>query len=302
MNNLRFDVNKTYKISNKLLKVDCKGNKCYAIKKTDYLVNEKYKLLYNQGVNNILYPIRQDTNSYVIKENGDYFLYLDYLKKDSLSEEYLADRMLQELSKIHEATKYKKVLNTKKTKLKMEEIYEYLLYKFDLIESFVRSVENKQFNENSIIILKNYRYILDTKKIMARLQKKIIIDIKNNKSVYFSFIHNNPKNSHLIINNSSSYLISFEKSKLGIPALDIVKFYLFNESLNIDIKEMIINYFNNYEDEFYLNYFYFFVMLYYIKGIVVINNGYITSQSFAFASDKLKQFINRFGLDETSKN
>ena len=28
-------------------------------------------------------------------------------------------------------------------------------------------------------------------------------------------------------------LISFEKSKLGIPSLDIVKFYLFNESLNM---------------------------------------------------------------------
>ena len=51
MNNLRFDVNKTYKISNKLLKVECKGNKCYAIKKTDYSVNEKYKLLYNDLIN-----------------------------------------------------------------------------------------------------------------------------------------------------------------------------------------------------------------------------------------------------------
>ena len=133
---------------------------------------------------------------------------------------------------------------------------------------------------------------------MAKINKKLIVDVKNNKSVYYSFIHNNPKKSHLLVSNGNSYLISLEKSKMGIPSLDIVKFYLENESLNIDIKELIIDYFSKYDDDFYINYFYFFVMLYYIKGIVIINNDYITSQSIVFATKKLSLFIERFSLND----
>lgn len=306
INDIRKNIRSSYNInvekyipfSNKSGKILCSCNSCYFVKKTGLYTDVKYKLLYNQGIRNVLYPKKNINNKFVDINGDQLYIVSDYFIKDVLSDEYIASHLLEELKILHEETKYKKVLSPKYSRYKMEQIYEYLLYKFNLLESFVRTVENSEYTENSILILKNYHYIMDTKKIMAKINKKLIVDVKNNKSVYYSFIHNNPKKSHLLVSNGNSYLISLEKSKMGIPSLDIVKFYLENESLNIDIKELIIDYFSKYDDDFYINYFYFFVMLYYIKGIVIINNDYITSQSIVFATKKLSLFIERFSLND----
>ena len=300
INDENFNINRYLLISNKSAKINCVNGKCFFIKGTDYYTDEKYKLLYNEGVNNILYPKVNEKGNFVNKKriNNEELLYYisDYYKDDVMSIEYKAKHLIDELTNLHLHTRFKKELTKEKSRKKLEDIYQYLQYKFNLLESFVRSVECSPFDENSILILKNYHYLLDCKNIMAKLNKKIIYDVKNNKSIYHSFIHNNPKIDHLIVNNGKCYLISLEKSKIGIPSLDIVKYYMECESYNIDIKLIILNYFENYDDEFYLNYFYFFVLLFYIKGIIIYNNNYITSQSFVYGALKIKKFIEKFEL------
>ncbi len=285
-----------YKISSKSAKIKCHGGNCFFVKETELYTDEKYDLLANQGVPNILYPRKNKDNRYVNNEKNNLYIVSDYIKQINISNEYRAKYLFEELVSLHLTTRYKKVLSTSQSRKKMEELYEYLQYKFNTLESFIRSVECQPFDENSIVVLKNYQYILDCKKIMAKYNKKLVFDIKNSKSVYYSFVHNNPKIYHILMSNEGNYLISLEKSKMGIPILDIVKFYLFNENLNIDIKQIITNYLDSYEDEFYYNYFYFFVMVYYIKGIIVLDKEYVTSQSFVFAANKLKKFKDLFEL------
>ena len=41
-----------------------------------------------------------------------------------------------------------------------------------------------------------------------------------------------------------------------------------------------------------------FVFLYYIKGIVIIDKDYVSSQSFLYATNSIKKFIETFDLEE----
>lgn len=299
------NINETYKlkfnnygkITSKTYKLLCEEGRCYILKQTSLYTNEKYKFLRNLGIDNVIFPIQNEYGEYVTEQNDKMFYLMDYYPSSSTIDEIKAMQMNNQLSKLHFNTYYKKQLSTKQSRKKMEDVYEYLQYKFNVLEVFIRSIEARPFDEYSITILKNYHYILDSKKIISKLQKKLITDIKEKRSVNYAFIHNNPKLNHLINYSGKQYLISFEHSKVGIPSLDIVKFYLETEDLNIDKKEIINNYFSNYSDDFYFDYFCFFVLLYYIKGIVIIDKDYVSSQSFLYASSSIKKFLDTFELN-----
>lgn len=292
------NLNDYQKITSKTYKVKCENGNCYIMKKTDLYTNEKYDFLYNQGIDNVIYPIQNKNGKYVSKRNEELFYLMNYFPENNVIPEIKANQMNNQLMNLHFNTYYKKQLSPKFSRKKMEDIYEYLEYKFGTLELLVRTIEARPFDEYSITILKNYHYILDAKLIMAKYQKKLISSIKEKKSVNYSFIHNNPKLNHLINYQGKQYLISLEHSKVGIPSLDIVKFYLETEDLNIDKKELIMNYFNHYDDEIYFDYFCFFVLLYYIKGIVIIDKDYISSQSFLYATNSIKKFIETFNIEE----
>lgn len=292
------DFEKVQKLTNKTYKVKCINGNCFVIKKTELYISEKYDFLKSLGVDNVLYPIVNNNNRFVSSDNGDLYYVMNFVDNKLEYREIKANKLKEELMKLHFNTSFKKELSVKNSRKKMEDIYEYLQYKFNVIEIFIRSVEARPFDEYSIIILKNYYHILDAKKIMAEYQKKLIKHIKEGKSVNYSFVHNNPKLSHIVEKGGNNYLISLEKSKVGIPSLDIVKLYLQVEDIDIDKKEFIMDYFNRYDDEFYFDYFCFFVLFYYIKGIIVNDKDYVSSQSFLYAASSIKKFITTFDLLE----
>ena len=178
----------------------------------------------------------------------------------------------------------------------MEEIISLLDFKFKLLEAYVRTIETQKYDEFTIPILKNYHYILDCRKILIEKNRKIVNAIKEGKSVTYCFLHNNPKLDHLIINEGNRFLISIDNGIIGIPSLDIAKFYIENEDINFDIYTHIYNYFNEYEDEFYYDYFVFLVLLIYIKGLIIDSKGYISTQSFIFTTNSINKFIKTFKL------
>ena len=74
--------------------------------------------------------------------------------------------------------------------------------------------------------------------------KKInIISLKvcKEKSVEYSFVHNNPSIDHLLNVRGVNYLTSLDHSKIGISSLDMAKFYVLNEHLDIDYKLSLIH-------------------------------------------------------------
>ena len=277
----------------------CKMGNKYFIKKTNLYTDEKYMFLYNHGLNNILYPLRNKFDEFVTRNGTEAFFVSDYISDFYMLDEVRIVSMNEELQKLHFNTNFKRQLSVSKSRHKMEDIYEYLNYKFTVLELFIRTVESRPFDEYSIVILKNYQYILDAKKYLSRFHQKLISAIKDHKSVNYSFIHNNPKLDHLLIFSGKQLLTSIENAKVGIPSLDMAKLYIENAELNVDLKSLIVSYFNKYEDDFYFDYFCFLVLLYYIKSITIIDKDYISAQSFIYISKAIKKFINDFIPHET---
>src|SRR5690554_2489956 len=177
-------------ITSNAYKLVCDNGSNYFIKKSNLYVQQKYQFLYDQGLQNILYPIKNKKGRF-LTANNDYSFYIsNFINDFAVIDEVKAVNMADELANIHFNTYYKKQLSVDSSRKKMEEIFEYLQYKFKMLEAFVRTVEARPFDEYSIIILKNYRYILDAKKIITPIHRRLVSEIKNKKSVNFSFIHN----------------------------------------------------------------------------------------------------------------
>lgn len=290
--NINIDNIKSSNTSNKVILLISGDNK-YIIKECNELFDQKVAYLKGENVDNIIYPILNNKNSYVIEyQRKLYFLRLYYPNNIEIKE-IKAKKLLEQLSILHLKTKYQKSLSPLKSKKKLEELFNYLQYKFNLLESFVRKVENEKYDEYSIMILKGYHHILDAKKEMGLLNKKIIDNVKEKIIVNYVFLHGNPKLNHLI-NNNGYYLISYQNGYYGICSLDIAKYYIEIEDINVNKKDLIFDYFKQYDNSFYFDYFCFLVLLYYIKSIIVYDKDYVSSQSFVYASNQIKKFLELF--------
>ena len=296
------DIVKLYNINicdiNKLTKksfiIKDEDEKEYIIKRTNKYVNEKFKSLKEFGINNIIYPIQNNRKQLVTNYNSDDYYVTEYIRNSQLINDIQVLNMYKELKNIHKATSIKKQLDQNKLRPKFEEITKQLDYKFMLIEDFIRSVEAKKLTYFSMPILSNYRYILDAKKELVRLQKLLISQIKDKISIDYSIVHNNPKLDHLINYNGNRYFTSIDNSKLGLSSLDIAKLYVETESLNLDFKSYIVDYYYNYENTFYYDYFRFLILFIYIKRLKINNLDYVSAENFINTSNSIKRYFEIF--------
>ena len=150
------DFEKAQKLTDKTYKVKCVNGNCFIIKKTELYTSEKYEFLKSLGIDNVLYPIENNNNRFVSNDNGKLYYVMNYIDNKLEYREIKANKLKEELMKLHFNTSFKKELSVKNSRKKMEDIYEYLQYKFNVIEVFIRSVEARPFDEFSIPILKNY--------------------------------------------------------------------------------------------------------------------------------------------------
>lgn len=301
-NEYNLDITTYTPITSKSFKVITKNNEKYIIKKTNDKSNSKYLFLKNEGVENIIYPIKSINNLFSTRLiNNSYcnesYCILPFLENNNVLNQTKVKGLLESLKQLHYKTSFYKKLNIVKSKSKIDEMISYLNYKFSMLEAFIRTIEARPFDEFSIPILKNYHYILKAKQILIEKNKYIIDNIKNEKSVLFCFLHNNPKLDHLIINNGEKYLISIDNGVIGIPSLDIAKYYIENCDIDYDISKDIIEYFKEYEDDFYLNYFIFIVLFIYVKNINIEDKDYISTQTFIYSSNSIKKFIKNFNIE-----
>ena len=290
-------------LSSKSYKVKTKDNNEYIIKKIKKESKYKYLYLQNEGINNVVYPILNINNNYYTRlspscnnETDDCYFVLPYIDNNNVLNQTKVKYLLEQLSILHNKTSFNKNISLSKSKIKMEEIIQYLEYKFSLIESYIRCIEAQPFDEFSIPILKNYHYILKAKKILIEKNKIIVSAIKEEKSVIYCFLHNNPKLDHIIISNGEKLLISIDNGVIGLPSLDIAKFYIENKVIDYDIAYDIKEYFKQYDDEFYYDYFIFLVLFIYIKDLIVDDKCYKCTQNFIYIANSINEFIRKFNL------
>ena len=178
--NLRFSAYKP--LSAKTFRLRCReGGDCYFVKRSNIYSQEKYRFLYDQGIANIAYPLKNVKGNFVTNINKNFLFLSAYYPHHEIVGEIKAVNLADELSSLHYNTYFKRQLSVDFSRRNMEQLFEYLDYKFAVLEMFVRSVETRPFDEYSIVILKNYQYLLDAKKIMGELHKSLIGAIKEKK-------------------------------------------------------------------------------------------------------------------------
>lgn len=304
MNNLRkidqalvtyYEINleEYFPLTSKTYKIIDKNGRTFFVKKTSLNTLEKYQFLYNQGLNNILYPIKNEQEKFVTRNNDLAFYVANFYDDMTVIKEPKAQHMMVELDHLHQSTAFRRQLNPSFSRPKFEEITRRLDYKFILFENFIRSVEAKPLNMHSMPILSNYQYLLDAKKELIRLQKRIISSIKAKESINYSFIHNNPKLEHALNSGGSYFLISLDNGKIGIESLDYAKFYLENENLNLDFKQIIREHFQGY-NPFYYDYFRYLVLLIYISRLDIVSDNYNNATLFVTTSESIKKYFQNF--------
>lgn len=290
------NVSSSEAITKKAVKLVNEDGTPYFFKRTSYNAPQKYQFLASLGISNILFPILNKNNQYVTQNKYENFYLSNFVNDYTLVAEVKAVNMVNELKKLHEKTSFSRQLSPRTARPKFEELTAQLDYKFKLIEEFVRSVESKPLGVYSMPILSNYHHILDAKTELARLQKRLISRIKEKESVDYTFVHNNPKLDHLLNVRGARYLTSIENGKVGISSLDLAKFYLENEDLNIDMNSIIQKYFGKYDNDFYLDYFRYLVLFMSIKRIVVTDLDYISAQNFINSATSLKRYFDQFSI------
>lgn len=266
----------------------------YLLKKCNETTKRIFNFLQNVGVDNIIYPEhKKGTISVSTFQDEEYYI-TPYYDTSIIVPEKQALDLFNELLHLHSKTSFPKKLSQKSSRSKIDEISKQLDYKFILIEEYIRSLETKKIDEQSYNILSNYHYILDAKNELIRLQKRIILYIKDEEGVNYSFNHNNPKLDHLIKVKGCNYLVSVEKGKFGIESLDFAKFYIENEDLNIDFKKLITDVLWQYESQFYYDYFRYLVLLIYIKKLSITNSLFVNIRSFNKTALSIEKYFKTF--------
>ena len=172
------NINDYEPITLKAYKIVSDNGKEYFLKETNAVALQKYQYLYNQGVNNVIYPILNRNESFVTRANDSNYYISDYVKQIKIRNDTRVSNLYNELSILHQQTQIRKSLDPSKSRGKFDELSSQLDYKFRLLEQLVRKIEAKNLDTFTLPILENYHYILDAKKELVKLQKRLISSIK----------------------------------------------------------------------------------------------------------------------------
>ena len=137
--------------------------------------------------------------------------------------------------------------------------------RFNLVELKIREIELSSYKDDtSWIVLSKYHILLDCKKEVYKLTKKISNELKKEKVLCYCILHSYPTLEHFI----NDRLISYPYSKYGYYVNDLYKAYVDLEHLNFDIKSILDKYLDS---SFAKQYFKLMVMYTYISGLETID-------------------------------
>ncbi len=211
-------------------------NKKYVIKKGND-IKQKYDYLISRGFS--FFPkLLSSTGSYNVFE---------YVEDLTNPLEQKALDMMVVLSNLHKKTTYYKDMDIDEYKKMFEDITNEIDYKMNYYNSLINNIELHMFQSPSeYLIARNISKILGALKYSKDNINKWYDLVKNSGKKRIVTLYNNMDLNH-IIRNKNLYLISWDKSKNGMPIYDLYNFY--NKYYNIlDFNELL----NQYEKEYKL--------------------------------------------------
>lgn len=197
----------------------------------------------------------RDAYQYLLSRNFDYFPKItleergtnvfEYIDEVETPKEQKALDMIDLVALLHNKTTYYKEI----TEDRYKEIYENLNNNILYAENYYNNLYN-MYIEEEIPSPSHYLLMRNIYKIFAALlysQEKLddwYQNAKDDLKTRVAFIHNNLETDHFIRNNKE-YLISWEKSRIDSPILDLITFYQ-KEYMNLNFETLFERYMKNY--------------------------------------------------------
>ena len=188
--------------------------------------------------------------SYLISRSFDYFPELQGEMRSDVEEvnmpvEQKALDMMELVALLHNKTTYYKEI----TEDKYKEIYDNLKNNIIYTKNYYDNMYNILIEE-TYMSPSHYLFMRNIYKIFAALDYTLNeLDVwydstKDDLKERVAFIHNNLEVEHFI-KNKKGYLVSWEKSKIDSPILDLITFYQ-KEYMNFDFESLFRKYLKNY--------------------------------------------------------
>ena len=266
-----------------------------------------------------VYLIKDKKNSYIIKlntNNYDIYKYLisknfnyfpknynsnndnydisEYIPNLNIAIDQKVNDYLRILAILHLKTSYKREIDLDYIKEK----YEGLLNEINYLRKYYYELNNKIDKEiflspDAYLLVRNISLIYSTLTLLEERLKKLYENIKTEKSMRVSLLHNNLSLEHLLI-NEKEYLISWDKAYFDSPIYELNNFYR-EYYQSITINDFLMNYENinklsSNEKELLL------IMLAIPKEIKFTNNTYLNTKNINLEINYLKSIYEMLSL------
>jgi len=292
-----------------LKKYELKPRKYTKNKKTMFIETEtgKYVIKNKEKDNQYIYDYLKSRNfNYIPKilsDRNDKYEITNYIESYNIPKEQKMMDLIDLVSLLHnKTTHYKEV-----TEDNYKEIYENLQNNIEYLYSYyndlITIIESKVYmSPCEYLLARNISKIFSTLNFLHDELENWYKLVKENKKQRLVVLHNNLQLNHFI-NNEKNYLISWDKSKIGMPIFDIYKLYL-KHGLEFDFTEIFKRYEKNYqlhEDERKL----FFILILLPKKLEFEKSEYENTKEAGKMIDllyKTQMFISPYYSDKGPKH
>lgn len=284
---------RSYKKNNKVIQISTQNGK-YCIKHKNKNNKYIYDYLKSRNFNYLPKIINEENEEYEITE---------YIESYNIPDEQKIIDLINLVSLLHNKTTHYKESTEDDYKEIYEDVKNNIEYLYSYYNDIISIIDTKIYmSPSEYLLARNISKIFKSLNYASNEIEKWYELVKEKNKKRLVVLHNNLELNHFIT-NEKDYLISWNKSRIGIPIFDIYKLYN-KHGLEFDFAELFKKYEKNYplyEDERKL----FFILISLPQKIELSNNEYENTKKISRAIDiiyKTERFILPYYSNKRPKN
>lgn len=209
----------------------------------------KYNIKTKKRNNQYIYDYLKSRNfNYIpkiISEENDEYEITEHIEQYNIPNEQKMIDMINLVSLLHNKTTHYKETTEDDYKETYEDIKNNIEYLYSYYNDLINIIDNKVYmSPSEYILARNISKIFNALNFANNEIEEWYKLVKEKKKKRLVVLHNNLELEHFI-ENDKEYLISWDKSKIGIPIFDLYKLYL-KHGIEYEFTEILKKYEKNY--------------------------------------------------------
>lgn len=206
-----------------------------------YVIKKKEN---NSDIFRYLYSRNFDYLPSYISDKNDLYDITEFIEEIEMPNEQKINDLIDLLSLLHLKTTYFKNVDNEEYLHIYDDLNNNIIYLNMYYEDIINKIESRVFmSPSEYLLARNYSILLKRLNNVKEELDKWYELVKNKDKVRFTILHNNLEISHFL-RSDIPYLISWNKSKLGMPIFDLYNLFIKNN--NIDFLDLLLKYESKY--------------------------------------------------------